>query len=90
MITQNEKIAFEHLVMQIFMKTPSKITNYISDDISASSYIQIADDVHSLHITARDGEIRWHWNEVDDYSKNFVEKLIAEDELANTTFKIRQ
>lgn len=91
MLTENEKVAFEHMVMTIFLRTPSKITSYNADEISASAYLQIANgDAHSLHISARDGEIRWHWKDVDDYSKNFVENLINCDKLVDVTFKICQ
>lgn len=92
-LSKTEKMAFEHITMEIFHRTPSKITEYISDDISARSYLQVpsSNDPHSLHLASRDGKLKWWFaDDVKEYDRNFIENLIRNDEVVRNTFKIEQ
>lgn len=92
-LSENEKLAFEHIVMKVFHRTPVKITSYDADDISAVCWLQAPelDDKNSITLYAGDGKLRWSYvNEVKEYDRNFIDNLIKNDKIIQTTFKIEQ
>lgn len=90
-LSQSEKLAFEHIILTIFLKTPSKITQYIYDKTWARGHLKApsSDNPYSITLYVRNGKLNCYFtNDVDEYDKEFIKNVILDDEIATANFKI--